>query len=128
MKAALFSVFLIAAILVPSFAADTSEELAGKWSGNWTPQGGIPDSMTIEFTQEGSGRLTGKFLTPVPMEFTRASFDPKTHAVVVEGMDQKSGKHYRIDGKVQGTEIKGTLGIDSAKADLLLIKWTYVPR
>ena len=55
MKSALFSVFLVAVLLVPCFAADTSrgpKELVGKWSGNWTPQNGIPDAMTIEFTQE----------------------------------------------------------------------------
>jgi len=128
MKTALYSLFLIAAMLVPSFAADTSEELAGKWSGNWTPQGGIPEAMTIELTKESSGKLAGKFLTPVPMEFTHASFDPKTHAVILEAMDEKSGKHYRIDGKIHGTELKGTLGINELKGDLLLIKWTYFGR
>ena len=128
MKVTLFSLLMVAAIVAPSLAADTSEELAGKWSGNWKLQGGIPDAMTIELTQESSGRLTGKFLTPVPIEFTRASFDGKTHSIVLEAMDQKTGKHYKIDGKVQGTELKGTLGIDDVKADVLLIKWTYFGR
>jgi hypothetical protein len=62
------------------------------------------------------------------MEFTHASFDPKTHAVILEAMDEKSGKRYRIDGKIRGAELKGTLGIDDVKGDLLLIKWTYFPR
>ena len=128
MKSALFGVFLVTALLVPCLAADTSKDLVGKWSGNWTPQGGIPDAMTIEFTEGLSGHLMGKFLTPVPMEFTHASFDPKTRAVIVEAMDEKSGKRYRIDGKIRGTELKGTLGIDDVKGDLLLIKWTYFPR
>jgi len=128
MKVTLFSLLMVAAIVAPSLAADTSEELAGKWSGNWKLQGGIPDAMTIELTQESSGRLTGKFLTPVPIEFTRASFDSKTHSIALEAMDQKTGKHYKIDGKVQGTELKGTLGIDDVKADVLLIKWTYFGR
>ena len=110
----------------PAFAVEASESLAGKWSGNWTPPGGIPDSMTIELAQEESRPLTGKLLTPVPMEFTYASFDRKTNAIALEAMDQKTGKHYKIDGKVRGTEIKGTLMIDNTKAELLLIKWTYV--
>ena len=128
MKVTLFSLFMVAAIVVPSFAADTSVELAGKWSGNWKPQSGIPDAMTIELTQETSGRLTGKFLTPVPIEFTRASFDRKTRAITLETMDPKTGKHYKIDGTIQGTELKGTLGIDDVKGELLLIKWTYFGR
>ena len=128
MKSALFGVFLITALWTPSFAADTSKELVGKWSGNWTPQGGVPDAMTIELTEETSGHLTGKFLTPVPIEFSRASFDPKTHAVALEAMDQKSGKRYRIDGKIRGTELRGNLEINDVKGDLLLIKWTYFPR
>ena len=128
MKTTLFTLILIAVMLAPCFAADTSEELVGKWSGNWTPQGGIPDSMTIELTPEGSGRLTGKFVTPAPMEFTHASFDAKTHAIAFEAVDPKTGKHYKVDGKIHGTELKGTLGIDNVKGELLLIKWTYVPR
>ena len=128
MKSALFGVFLIMALSVPRLAADTSKDLVGKWSGNWTPQGGVPGAMTIEFTDGPSGGLMGKFLTPAPMEFTRASFDPKTRAVILEATDQKSGKRYRIDGKIRGTDLKGTLGIDDVKGDLLLIKWTYFPR
>jgi hypothetical protein len=128
MKSLLFGILLVTVVFVPFLAADTSKDLVGKWSGNWTPQGGIPDAMTIEFTGQLSGVLMGKILTPVPMEFTRASFDPKTGNVVLEAMDENSGKHYRIDGKIHGTELKGTLGIDGVKGDLLLIKWTYFPR
>ena len=128
MKLVSFIVLLVAVFLVPSFAEDTSEKLSGTWSGNWTRQDGIPEPMTIELAQESPGRLTGKFLTPVRMEFTHGSFDPKTDAITLEGMDQKSGKHYRIDGKIRGTELNGTLGIDGVKAALLLIKWTYFGR
>ena len=102
MKVTLFSLLMVAAIVAPSLAADTSEELAGKWSGNWKPQGGIPDAMTIELTKESAGRLTAKLLTPVPIEFTRASFDQKTRAITLEATDQKTGKHYKIDGKIVG--------------------------
>jgi hypothetical protein len=48
--------------------------------------------------------------------------------ITIEAMDEKTGKHYKVDGKIQGTELKGMLGIDNVKAELLLIKWTYVPR
>ena len=43
-------------------------------------------------------------------------------------MDQKSGKRYRIDGKIHGSDLKGTLEINDVKGELLLIKWTYFGR
>jgi len=127
MKFMSLCILAFAMSVVTTLGADTPE-LTGKWSGNWTPQGGIPDALTIELRKENPAVLTGQFLTPAPMQFTRATFDAKTHMVTVEATDEKSRKHYRIDGKVQGTEIKGTLAIDGVKGDLLLIKWTYVPR
>ena len=119
--------FLAAALLTPSLAAETND-LKGTWSGNWTPKGGIPDAVTVELKQDEKGNLTGKFLTPAPMDFSKASFNSKTSTVVLEAVDPKSGKHYTLEAKVKGTELNGTLAANDVKGDLRLIKWTFFPR
>jgi len=121
------SVFLAATLLAPSVAAETNE-LKGTWSGNWMPKGGVPEAITVELKQDNNGKLTGKFLTPVPMDFSKATFNPKTGIVMLEALDPKSGKHYTLEAKVKGTELNGTLGADDVKGDVRLIKWTFFPR
>jgi hypothetical protein len=122
--ALIFAVILI----IPSlgFAADIND-IAGTWSGNWTPKGGVLDAMTIEARVE-NGKVVGRFRTPAPMDFTRASYDPKTGAVSIEATDSKAGKTYKLDAKLMGTDIKGTIVVGGVPGDVLLIKWTYVPR
>ena len=122
--ALIFAVFLI----IPSLgiAADIND-ITGTWSGNWTPKGGVLDAMTIEARVE-NGKIVGKFRTPVPMDFTRASYDPKTGSVSIEATDSKSGKTYKLVGKLMGNDIKGTVDAGGVPGDVLLIKWTYVPR
>jgi hypothetical protein len=110
-----------------SLAADTAA-LSGTWSGNWTPKGGVPDAVTIELKQDTAGRLTGKFLTPAAMDFSKASFTPKTGAVSIEATDSRSGKNYKLSGKVEGTEIKGTLANEDTSGEIRLIKWTFFGR
>jgi hypothetical protein len=113
---------------VPLLYAQTNP-LNGTWSGNWTPKGGIPDAITIEIRQqENSANITGKFLNPAAMEFSKATFNSKTGAVLVEATDEKSGKHYKLQGKVQGTEITGTLDAAETTGELRLIKWTFFGR
>ena len=126
---ATFLTCLIAAVLVMpcvSSAADIAD-VTGTWSGNWTPKGGVPDAVTVEIRQEG-GKLAGRFRTPLPMDFSRVSFDLKTGAVSLEATDTKSAKTYKLDGKLSGTDIKGTLVAGNVTGDVLLIKWTYIPR
>ena len=121
--------FILAVILVVpciAIAADIND-IAGTWSGNWTPKGGVLDAMTIEARVE-NGKIVGKFRTPVPMDFTRATYDPKTGAVNIEAMDSKSGKTYKLVAKLMGNDIKGTIDVGGVPGDVLLIKWTYVPR
>jgi hypothetical protein len=127
MKAALLSLLIIAIWVIPSIAADPVN-LTGTWSGSWTHGAGIRDAVTVQLRQEGDGNLTGKFLTPVPMDFKKASFSPQTGTVIVEAVDEGSGTHYRLEGKVAGTEVKGSLAANQATGELLLVKWTYVPR
>ena len=120
-----FAVIVAFALMAPSIAA--AADLKGTWSGNWMPQGGVPDSITIELRQDAAGKVSGKFLTPSAMEFTKASYIAKTGVVSFEASDQ-SGKHYKIDGKVEGNEIKGTLQVNDVAGDVRLIKWTYFGR
>ena len=127
MKATL-SIFIILAMFVALPAAAETVELSGTWSGNWVTQGGVWNAVTVQFVQLDSGKLTGKFLTPAPMEFKKVSLDPKTGKILLDAVDEASGKNYKLDGKVQGTEIKGTLTANEMTGELLLIKWTYVPR
>jgi len=127
MKAALLSVFIAALLAVPIFAADTND-LKGTWSGNWTPKGGVPDSITVEIKLDANGKLGGKFLTPAPMDFSKVSFIAKTGMLTLEAVDAQSGKHYKVDGKVEGTEIKGTFDNNGVMGEVRLIKWTYFGR
>ena len=131
MKRLLLLVVLVATFSWPSAAAkaDTStDELIGTWSGGWTPAGGVYDSITVELKKNDGGTLTGKFVTPVPMNFVEASFNPKTHTVLLEAIDEKTGKQYRLNATVQGTELNGTLKANEVTGKLHLIKWTFIPR
>jgi hypothetical protein len=128
MRATVLS-FVVAVVLmspVVSRAADIND-IAGTWSGNWTPKGGVIDAVTVEIKVEG-GKLTGKFRTPQALDFTRATFDPKTGVVALEATDAKGGKTYKVDGKLAGNDIKGNMVVGATAGEVLLIKWTYIPR
>ena len=118
-----------AVLLAASLAADTiQDQLNGTWSGSWIPKDGVRDAMTIELKHDESGKLTGRFVTPASMNFTKATFNAKTHLLLLEATDATSGKQYRLNAKVQGTEIKGTVTAGTETGQIDLIKWTYVPR
>ena len=127
-KSILFAIFC-AFLFATTLAADTiQDELKGTWSGNWTPPGGVMDAMTIEIKYDDTGKLTGRFLSPVPMNFTQASFNAKTRLLTLEAMDLTSGKQYKFNAKVVGTEMKGTVAAGTANGQVRLVKWTFVPR
>ena len=127
MRMTFFLVILLAlGAFAPVITAD-SGPLNGTWSGNWTPKGGGPDAMTIEIRQD-TATLTGKLVNPVPMEFSKTTFNAKTGIFTAEATDPKSGKHYKLDGKVEGTELKGTFTAGDAAGDMRLIKWTFFGR
>ena len=128
MRSTVVSLVIAAAMLIPHVcsAADIND-IAGTWSGNWTPKGGVLEAVTIEVRVE-SGKVAGKFRTPVAMDFTKATFNPATGVVAIEAMDTKANKVYKLDGKVTGNDLKGTLVVGGIPGDVLLIKWTYIPR
>jgi len=92
------------------------------------PKGGVPDAVTIELRLDNSGILTGKFLNPVQAEFSKATFSPKTGLIAVEATDQKSVKHYNLEGKIKDTELQGILSAGDVSGELRLIKWTFFGR
>jgi hypothetical protein len=124
----LFVVFTMSVLLLATAAAADLTAINGTWSGNWTPKGGIPDAITVELKVDESGKLTGKFRSPVPMDFSKASFIPTTGTVTFEATDEKSGKHYKLEGKLKGTELIGTLGANDTVGEVRLIKWTFFGR
>ena len=127
MKAAL-SIFILLAMFVARPVAAETVEVSGTWSGNRITQGEVWNAVTVQFIQQDSGKLTGSFLTPVQMDFKKVTYDPKTGRIQVEAMDETTGKNYKLDAKFQGTELKGTLTANEMTGEMLLIKWTYVPR
>jgi len=127
MKASL-SLFVILAMSVGCPAMAETVEVSGTWSGNWVTQGGDWNAVTLQFTQQDSGKLTGKFLTPAEMDFKKITYDSKTGKIQLEAVDETSKRNYKLDAKFQGTELKGTLSANEMTGEVLLIKWTYVPR
>ena len=125
---ALGAVLIVLAILTTAFSQQQTVSVSGTWSGNWTPKGGVPDAVTVEFRQDNAGKITGKFLNPAAMEFSKAAFNAKTGAMTVEATDQKANKVYKLDGKVEGTELKGTLAAGEVTGEIRLIKWTFFGR
>jgi hypothetical protein len=111
-----------------ALAADTESNLEGTWSGDWMIKGGVPDAVTVQLSVSDSGKLTAKFLSPAPMECTTASYAAKTRQLVLEAADDKSGTHYKLAGKVSGTEIIGTIDSGAKTGTIRLVKWTYFPR
>ena len=121
-------VFITSVLLLTTATAADLTAINGTWSGNWTPRGGIPDAITVELRRDAAGNLTGKFLTPAAIEFSKASFNPTTEIVTFEATDEKSGKHYKLEGKLKGTELIGTLGANDTTGEVRLIKWTFFGR
>ena len=127
MKTVLF-VFTMSVLLLAIVAAADQPAINGTWSGNWTPKGGVPHAVTVELRRDAAGNLTGKFLTPVPMAFNKASFNATAGIIRFEATDAKSGKQYKVEGKLKGTELIGTLTADDTAGEVRLVKWTFFGR
>ena len=128
MRATITCFIFVAGILLAPFVAAETGTLSGTWSGNWTPKGGVQDAVTIELKQDASGMLSGRFVNPIQIDFSKASFVARTGTITLEATDNNTSKHYKIDGKVEGNEIKGTLAIGETSGELRLIKWTFFGR
>ena len=119
-------ILMIAALVIPAVANDTlQQQLTGTWSGGWVPENGTHDSMTIELRYDDRGTLQGRFVTPVAVDFTKATFNAKTKMLSAEALN--SGKKYALSATLDGTEIRGTLNYDNQAGAIHLIKWTFQP-
>lgn len=127
MKSMLQITVIVAVSLLASTTFGAENELKGTWSGSWMKEG-IPEAVTIELAENEKGGISGKFLTPTNMVFTVATFNAKTNAVALEAVEPQSKKKFRIDAKLTGTELNGTMTVDAAKGNIRLIKWTFFPR
>jgi hypothetical protein len=111
-------------LLLATTRAARQNAITGTWSGYWAPKGGTQDAITIELRQDAAGKLTGTFVTPTPMDFNKASFTPATHTIAFEPTNVKTGNVYKLDGKIKGTEVIGTLAVNDTSGEVRLIKWT----
>jgi hypothetical protein len=129
MKATLILFAISAALFFGTVvSADTIQDhLNGTWSGSWTIAG-VRDAMSIEIKHDDTGKLTGRFVSPKSIAFTKATFDSKTHSLLLEGTDATARKSYKVSAKLEGTEIKGTATVGNESGPIDLIKWTFVPR
>ena len=128
MKTMFLSSLFLAATLLASPAPQETPQFVGTWSGNWASKGGSPEAVTVELKADDRRMLTGRFVTPVPMDFSKASFDPKTSRILVEAADQKSEKRYKLDALMKDTELNGTMEVDGVPGTVRLIKWTFFGR
>jgi len=112
---------------VPGATAQSMDDLRGTWSGDWILDSGPRDRVTVEFRREGDV-LTGKLLNPEQFDLTRVEFEESTGALVAEGTDPESHTTYRMEARVEGTRLNGTMISGSGSGEMKLTKWTYVPR
>ena len=47
MKSTLLAFFLIGVVMLATLAAQAPPQIAGTWSGNWTPKGGVQDAVSF---------------------------------------------------------------------------------
>jgi len=90
--------------------------------------GGVPDAVTVQLSVSDAGKLTGKFLSPMSMDCTTASYTAKTGQVLLEATDGKTSTHFKLVGKVSATEIVGTIESGEKTGKVRLVKWTYSPQ
>lgn len=123
--------FCYVLLLSVSFvSAQSLDDVRGTWSGEWKPEAGPRDRVTVEFERDGDV-LAGRLLNPDQLDLTHVTFDEAAGKVVAEGIDPDSSVDYRLEvtfeeGEV--TRMDGILDADSRKGEVELVKWTYVPR
>jgi hypothetical protein len=92
---------------IPYWRASSGVKVSSETPSSARSAGGVPDAVTVELRRDTAGKLIGKFLTPTAIDFTKAYFNPVTGIVTFEATDEKSGKHYKLEGKLKGTELIG---------------------
>jgi hypothetical protein len=118
---------LVTILLAPQLSGQSMSDVKGTWSGDWIPESGPRDRVTVEFRVE-DGSLIGKLLNPAQLDLSRADFDEKTHVVMAEAVDPETHAHFTIEATVEGTRMNGKMDSTEGSGEIRLTKWTYVPR
>lgn len=118
---------LVTIPLVGQLAGQTINDVKGTWSGDWIPESGPRDRVTLEFRVE-DGSLVGKLLNPEQLDLSRVEFDENAHKVVAEALDPETHARFTIEATVDGTRMNGKMDSTALSGEIRLTKWTYVPR
>jgi hypothetical protein len=117
------------AMAIPMLAFQKGDPLTGTWTGDWGPNAGDRNSVSVEMKLDGK-TLTG---TVHSINFQRAdvmlqksTFDAATGAVHMEAEvpGQRGGPvvHFVIDGKLAGGSMSGSWNHGTTKGDFKLTK------
>src|SRR5262245_41020841 len=102
----LWLALIAVSLLVAAPVSAKVEGLAGKWSGHWDPNDGSRETVAIEFLDDSGQK--GRLTAPEEADFTDAKLDPDSGTFTLE-VDSKSGKKYRIEGMIEGSELNALM-------------------
>jgi hypothetical protein len=117
------------AMALPVLAQRGSDPLSGAWTGDWGPNAGDRNNVTVDLKWDGKA-LTGMVHSTSPQRpdvtLSKTSFTPSTGAVHMEAdaPNPRGGAavHYVIDGKVMGGSMTGSWNHGASKGDFKLTK------
>jgi hypothetical protein len=122
-------VFLsVVACLGVTLAVFAQDPLTGTWSGDWGPNPGDRNEVTLVLKWDGkalTGNVTGGTNVSSPIPLQKTSFDEKTGTVHLEA-DSKDRRgqtvRFIIDGKVDKGAMTGSWNHDSRRGDFKINK------
>lgn len=99
-----FAALIVALLVAVPVSAQFGHPLKGTWSGDWGPSKEKQSHVVLEFHWDGKA-ITGN-INPGPsaVAFQKATLDPSTWAVHVEGEGKNAAGtviRYVIDGKLE---------------------------
>ena len=121
------------AIAVPMIAQQKSaaaDPLSGTWTGDWGPNAGDRNQVTVDLKLDAAGAVTGKVVSVTPKrddvlisKGTYTVTGNKVH-LEAEAKNPRSGAtvKYVIDGTVAGTAMTGSWNHAASKGDFKLTK------
>src|SRR5436190_13231059 len=102
---------LLSACSSATTSTSAADPISGTWTGEWGPSPSRQTEVTVELKWDGVTLHGTVNPDRKPFELSKASFDPKTNAVMME-LDGPNSRgetvHYVIEGKVSGTTMSGT--------------------
>jgi hypothetical protein len=105
----------------------TADPLSGAWTGDWGPNAGDRNQVSVELKWDGKA-LTGIVRTANRPEVTlsNSTFDAATRTVRMQAQARNPRTNanitYTIEGKVDGNSMTGSWNHDAVKGDFKLTK------